>query len=89
MQASKFLIISVVEAKAPRAIQVMRLPPVLSKQIILTSSLAHVCTPVEAAEGVVEAVHVRLAHTPAVRHPACDTRTLIGQGSVTTRPLIG
>jgi len=31
-------------------------------------SLTNVGAPVEAAEGVVETVHVRLAHTPAVRH---------------------
>ena len=42
------------------------------KQNILTRSLTHVGAPVEAAEGVVEAVHVRLAHAPAVRHPTCD-----------------
>ena len=51
----------------------------LEQLIILTRSLTHVGAPVEAAEGVVEAVHVSLAHTPAVRHPTCDTRLLIGQ----------
>jgi len=32
------------------------------------SSLTHIGTSVKAAEGVIEAVHVRLSHTPAVRH---------------------
>ena len=51
----------------------------LKQLIILTRSLTNVGAPVEAAEGIVETVHVRLAHTPAVRHPTCDTRVLIGQ----------
>ena len=48
--------------------------------IILTSSLTHVDASVKAAEGVVDAVHVRLSNTPAVRHSTCDIRELlIGQ----------
>ena len=51
--------------------------------IILTSPLTNIGAPVKAAEGVIEAVHVRLSHTPAVRHSTCDTRgLLIGQWSL-------
>ena len=41
---------------------------------LLTLSLAHVSTAVEAAERVVDAVNIRLADTPAVRGPPSTLR---------------
>lgn len=41
---------------------------------LLTLSLAHVSTAVEAAERVVDAVNIRLADTPAVRGPSSTLR---------------